>query len=327
MLTLTRAGEHSKPAYDRRPKLREQLHLRDSSDAPETPQHAERAAPGDALLGRALALVRFLRERCAWDARQDPRTLRPYLLEEAHEVADAIAAGDDEALAGELGDLLLNLAFQVVLAEEREAFDAAEVVARLETKMADRHPHIYGDAEEPADWEELKARQRDGDPFAGVPSGLEPLARALRLQERAAAHGFDWTDASGPLRKVREEAGELAALLELEAADGTGDTAAPDGADASGGRDPAARVALEEELGDLLFAAVNLGRWLDVHPSTALLGALEKFQRRVREVWRRAAEAGVDPGEASLETLDGIWEEVKGDEGSREGPRPPDSGS
>lgn len=269
--------------------------MRDSSDAPETPQHAERAAPGDALLGRALALVRFLRERCPWDARQDPRTLRPYLLEEAHEVADAIAAGDDDALAGELGDLLLNLAFQVVLAEEREAFDAAEVVARLETKMADRHPHIYGDAEEPADWEELKARERGGDPFAGVPSGLEPLARALRLQERAAAHGFDWTDASGPLRKVLEEAGELAALLEVEAPD----------------------AEVEEELGDLLFAAVNLGRWLDVHPSTALLGALEKFQRRVREVWRRAAEAGVDPGEASLEKLDGIWEEVKADEGPR----------
>ena len=297
--------------------------MRDFSDSLEQPLHASHATPDDPLLGRALALVRFLRERCPWDARQDPLSLRPYLLEEAHEVADAVAASDDEALPGELGDLLLNVAFQIVLAEEREAFDTADVVGHLETKMRDRHPHVYGDAEEPVDWEELKAHERAraaagpeagtpmdpssdrtgpgvaddvvDDPFRGVPSALEPLARALRLQERAAARGFDWEDAAGPLEKVREETAELAELVEPE----------------SGGE---ARAALEEELGDLLFAVVNLARRVDVHPSTALLGAVEKFQRRVRAVWREAAAAGLRPEEASLEELDAMWERVKEEE-------------
>ena len=159
------------------------------------PPHLSRAEPGDSLLGRSLALVRFLRERCPWDARQDPRSLRPYLLEEAHEVADAIAAEDDDALPGELGDLLLNVAFQIVLAEEREAFESRDVLERLESKMRDRHPHIYGDAESPPDWEALKAELRaghgertepDADVFEGVPMALEPLSRALRVQDRMA---------------------------------------------------------------------------------------------------------------------------------------------
>lgn len=299
--------------------------MRDLDGPSDPPRHASHAAPGDALLGRALALVRFLRERCPWDARQDPLSLRPYLLEEAHEVADAITTGDEDALPGELGDLLLNVAFQIVLAEERGAFDADRVVEILEAKMRGRHPHIYGDAEEPADWEELKARERErdrvatarrdagpdagdiskaaagegaadpppDDPFRGVPASLEPLARALRLQERVAARGFDWEDALGPLEKVREETGELADLLE-----------APEV--------PAA--ALQDELGDLLFAVVNLARLVDVHPSTALQAAVGKFQRRVRAVWRRAAEAGIRPEEATLEELDAIWNRVKTEE-------------
>ena len=122
--------------------------------------HAQRAREGDEALGRALALVRFLRERCPWDAKQTPNTLRPYLLEEAHEVADAIRSGDDEGLAGELGDLLLNVAFQIVLAEERGAFDAQGVTEALEAKMETRHPHVYGDADAPPDWEALKAAER-----------------------------------------------------------------------------------------------------------------------------------------------------------------------
>ena len=268
----------------------------DGSDAP--PLHQARARPGDAALGRALALVRYLRERCPWDARQDPRSLRPYLLEEAHEVAEAIQAGDDGALPEELGDLLLNVAFQVVLAEERDAFGAPEVVERLEGKMAARHPHIYGDAEEPPDWERLKSRERSSeaaDPFAGVPRGLEPLSRALRLQDRAAALGFDWPHPRGAVEKLREEADELLATV------GAGD---------------AARI--EEEIGDLLFAAVNAARLLDVHPSNALLAASAKFRRRFRTVRRLARERGLTWEEATLEELDVLWETAKEREGDGE---------
>ncbi len=288
-----------------------------ASDPSSDPLHAGHAAPDDAAIGRALALVRFLRERCPWDARQDPHSLRPYLLEEAHEVAEAIAAGDEPGLRDELGDLLLNLAFQIVLAEERQAFDGAAVVEGMEAKMRARHPHIYGGADTPADWEALKARERahaaaergtgepagDGeergpaeaegappDPFHGVPHGLEPLSRALRVQDRMAALGFDWPDASGPLAKVREETDEVEARL------GTGEP----GADA-----------LREELGDLLFAVVNLARLARVHPSDALVRATRKFEARSRAIRRLAAERGLDWEAADLEALDALWDEVK----------------
>jgi nucleoside triphosphate diphosphatase len=301
---------------------REQQDLHDS-DGPENadgpPRHAAHSAPADALLGRALALVRFLRTHCPWDARQDPRSLRPYLLEEAHEVADAILAADDGALAAELGDLLLNLAFQIVLGEERGAFDAGTVVERMETKMRDRHPHIYGDAETPADWEALKARERGEDPFEGVAAGLEPLSRALRVQERMAALGFDWDDAWGPLAKVREEADETAARLAAWAA-----TTGSEGASAPHPepvRGTEARDALAEEIGDLLFAVVNLARMVDVHPSDALIRATSKFEARSREIRRLAAERKLDWEEATLEELDVLWEEIKqstrGEEGKK----------
>ncbi len=311
---------------------REPARRRPSDD--ESP-HLERADPGDATLGRALSLVRFLRERCPWDARQDARSLRAYLLEEAHEVADAIAAGNDPALAGELGDLLLNVAFQIVLGEERHAFDGPTVVERLEAKMRARHPHIYGNAEEPPDWEELKARERAAaeraaaeppapagrtvatpgggaaeDPFRGVPAGLEPLSRALRVQDRMAALGFDWPDVSGPLAKVREEADEVEARLlqpsrpSSASQDSRGERHRPD----SG---------LLEELGDLLFAVVNLARRAGVHPSDALLRATRKFERRSRRIRRLAAERGLDWEGASLEELDALWDETK--EGERDG--------
>ena len=283
--------------------------------------HADRGAATDPSLGRALALVRFLRDRCPWDARQDPASLRPYLLEEAHEVAEAIVAQDDRALVAELGDLLLNLAFQIVLAEERGAFDAEEVVSRLETKMRARHPHIYGSAESPPDWEELKAEERAGragdseqtseeeDPFAGVPAGLEPLSRAFRVQERVAAAGFDWPDHRGPLRKVHEEAEELLAVLESPTRAGPTSPVADEEDAPIPGHSLDPRV--EEEVGDLLFAAVNASRLSGAHPSNALLRAIAKFERRCREVWRLARERGLDPGEASLEQLDALWDETK----------------
>ena len=285
------------------------------------PLHAEEGREGDDALARVLALVRVLRVRCPWDAKQTPQTLRPYLLEEAHEVADAIRAGDDGDLSGELGDLLLNVAFQIVLAEERGAFGAADVVEALEAKMEARHPHVYGDADVPPDWESLKAAEREtaGDPFHGVSAGLDPLSRAARVQERMAGFGFDWPDLAGPVEKVREETAELEhAATEHAAAE---DAAAED---ASGSPGPAAPPAaprigeaspeVVEEVGDLLFAVVNASRWAGAHPANALLGAVEKFERRCRRMIELAESRGLEWKGADLATLDAVWEEVKADE-------------
>jgi MazG family protein len=272
-------------------------------------RHLERARGSDAALGRSLALVRYLRSGCDWDAKQTPATLRPYLLEEAHEVAEAIRAGDDAELADELGDLLLNIAFQIVLAEERGTFEAEEVTSGLERKMIERHPHLYGEADDPPDWEERKAQLRAraradrgsasegtaaSDPFDGVPGGLEPLSRALRLQDRAAARGFDWPDAGGAIEKLREEITELESELSAgtETDDGRGDR-------------------IQDELGDLIFAAVNVARLAGAHPSVALDRASAKFERRFRALLRLADERGIDPDEADLATLDRLWDEVK----------------
>lgn len=252
--------------------------------------------PADGTLDRALALVEFLRARCPWDAAQTPASLQRHLLEESHEVADAITLGDETALADELGDLLLNLAFQVVLAEERRAFDRGSVVDGLERKLVRRHPHLFGgDAES---WESIKAReqrarergaydQRDGL-LGSLPAGPDPLLRAQRIQERVARVGFDWPDVFGAWEKVREETEEV--RTELLAA-------APE------------RV--EEELGDLLFAVVNLARLAGIHASVSLARANAKFSRRFRELERLADERGIVVEEAGLEQLDRLWDETK----------------
>lgn len=280
------------------------------NDSGERPEHLAQIRDADSALGRSLALVRFLRKGCVWDAKQTPSTLRPYLLEEAHEVAEAIRNGDDVELSSELGDLLLNVAFQIVLAEERGSFGPEEVVAGLERKMRDRHPHLYGEADEAPDWEELKARLkaesesgsgRSTDPFAGVPTGLEPLSRSLRLQDRAAARNFDWPDVTGALEKLREELGELEQELDRTDVDPA---------------DVDLRDRIEDEVGDLLFAAVNVARIVEIHPATALERAAGKFTARFRALLDLAAERNIDPDESDLETLDRLWEEVK------KGPRP-----
>jgi nucleoside triphosphate diphosphatase len=248
-------------------------------------------APPPGVLDRALALVEFLRARCPWDAAQTPLSLQPRLLEEAHEVAQAIAGGDPAALRDELGDLLLNLAFQVVIAEEAGRFGRADVVARLEQKMRRRHPHLYGDGEAEA-WEAVKARERADRPPGSlvdeVPAGLDPLLRAFRLQERVARVGFDWDDWRGAWEKVREETEEVGRELEEGRTD-----------------------ALEEELGDLLFAVVNLVRLAGTHPAPALSRANEKFARRFAALERLAAARGVALETAGLEALDRLWDEVK----------------
>lgn len=255
----------------------------------------DRTDPSDtasARLDRALDLVRFLRVNCPWDAVQTPTSLVPYLLEEAHEVADAVTAEDDVELAGELGDLLHNVAFQIVLAEERGAFDAGTVVERLEAKMRRRHPHLYGEGEaEP--WERLKARERgetagESAVLGGLPRSLDPLSRAHRIQERVSAVGFDWSDATGAFEKVAEEVEEVREALESGSA-----------------------VRIEEELGDLLFAVVNLTRLAGAHALNALGRANRKFTDRFTALERLAAARGVVLGEASLEELDRLWDEVK----------------
>jgi MazG family protein len=247
----------------------------------------------------ALALMRDLRTRCEWDAAQTHESLRPYLIEEAYEVDDAIRAGDDRLLREELGDLLLQVLFHSVVAEDRGAFDLRDVVRSFITKMKARHPHLYGDGAR-IPWEKLKAKKRDSI-VDGLPADLPALHRAFRLQDRAAGVGFDWPDANGPLEKVDEELGEV--RREIAAAPPRDTSHAP--------VYDAAHDALESELGDLLFAVVNLCRKLGVHPALALDKANVKFARRFRQIERLAAERGVDVRTAGLDVLDGMWDEVK----------------
>jgi ATP diphosphatase len=236
-------------------------------------------------LGRAMAMVRDLRNRCSWDQVQTRETLRPYLLEEAHELDHAIASGDPVAIRQEVADLLLHLGWQLVLAEEASEFTADDAANDLEAKMRRRHPHLF-DLGPNDNWETLKRNER---PLRGVLDGLPPtlpeLLMAHRLQERAAAVGFDWPDATGPAAKVREE------LAEVEAE-----------------QQPAR---LDHEIGDLLFSAVNLARKVGVHSGPALERANRRFRERFSGVERLAGARGIDLHTAGLAVLDGLWEESK----------------
>jgi ATP diphosphatase len=249
------------------------------------------AHAADLALGRALALVRHLRARCPWDGAQTRATLRPYLVEEALELDQALRDGGPAELRDELGDVLLHLAFQIVIGEEKHELDAETVTRALEEKMWRRHPHLFGLGDKPASWEvgKREAGRGNGRTLAGLPRALPALLKAYRLQERAAGVGFDWPDALGPRAKVKEE------IAELEREVGSGN-----------------REAVEDELGDLLFAVVNLARKLGIEPSQALERANEKFTRRFTEVERLAEERGMEMERASLEALDRLWNEVKG---------------
>ena len=256
---------------------------------------------GDSALGRAVALVRDLRARCPWDAAQTAQTLRPYLVEETLELDQAIRHDDPGAVREELGDLLLNVAFQIVIAEERGQFGAEAVTRGLEEKMWRRHPHLFGLGDRPATWEHGKAGS--GEPgagsrgtLAGLPPTLPPLLMAYRLQERAAGVGFDWPDWAGPIDKTKEELGELERELAAERP-------------APGSPLPAPVL---DEIGDLLFAVVNLARKLGVEPGQALERANDQFRARFAAVERVAAERGLELGRATLAELDAIWDEVKG---------------
>jgi MazG family protein len=234
-----------------------------------------------------LALMRDLRRRCDWDAVQTHQSLRPYLIEESQEVDEALHTRDDRLLRDELGDLLLQILFHSVIAEERGAFDLFDVAHALVTKMKGRHPHLYGDGvKEP--WERMKAKRRTSI-VDGLPLGLPPLHRAYRLQERAAGVGFDWPDITGPIAKVEEELSEVRSELDTGA--------------------PTDRV--QAELGDLLFACVNLCRKAGVHPALALEQSNDTFVQRFRSLEALAKQRGIPLGEAPLETLDSLWDEVK----------------
>ncbi len=256
----------------------------------------------DHTLEDALELMRDLRARCEWDRAQTHESLRPYLIEEAHELDDALRSGEVSQMREELGDVLLQVLFHSVIAEEAGDFDAGDVAASLIRKMKRRHPHLYGGGERQP-WETMKARTRDSI-ADGLPAGLPSLHRAHRLQDRASGVGFDWDDTEGPARKVEEELAEVRELLP------------PAGTAHARERTPGTPgyIELESELGDLLFAVVNLCRRAGVHPSLALDRANEKFVRRFEHVERLAAARGIVMGEAGLATLDALWDEVKADE-------------
>src|SRR5215211_977839 len=258
----------------------------------------------NSALGRAMAMVRDLRKRCAWDRVQTRETLRPYLVEEVLELDHALAEGTTANIRGELSDVLLHLAFQLVLAEELGEFTGNQVADELETKMRRRHPHLFelGEAEP---WEHIKRRERQGNILGGLVPTLPALLMAVRLQERAASVGFDWPDVEGPLAKVREELAEVEEQLERRVSKPMrdADPNAPEHAESN---------ALTEEVGDLLFAVVNLARKVGVHAGPALDRANLKFRKRFEKVEQLAAERGVDVASAGLETLDELWEEVKG---------------
>jgi MazG family protein len=252
-----------------------------------------------ATLNDTVALMRDLRKRCDWDAAQTHESLRPYLTEESRELDDALREGNSALMREELGDLLLQVLFHSVIAEERGEFDVHDVAHGLIAKMKARHPHLYGDGvKEP--WERMKSKKRESI-ADGLPMSLPPLHRAHRLQDRAAGVGFDWPDTTGPAAKIEEELAEVRHHLDARP---IADPHAPPVLDE-------VHDELEAELGDLLFACVNLCRKAGVHASLALDKANSKFESRFRQVEVLARERGLVLGSASLAELDAIWDEVK----------------
>lgn len=245
-----------------------------------------------------MARLRDPQHGCPWDLEQDFSSIAPYTIEEAYEVADAIDRADLQALRDELGDLLLQVVFHSRMAEEQGAFDFAEVAEGIAAKMIRRHPHVFeagqvhdADAQSVA-WEVHKQQERAAAGEHGVLDGIglgQPaLMRAHKISKRAARVGFDWPDPAGARAKVVEE------LAELE------------GAEASGNQ-----AAIEEELGDLFFAAANLARKLGVNPEEALRRSNRKFEGRFAHVERRVTEGGGDWSRFSLEQLEAFWTEAK----------------
>jgi ATP diphosphatase len=251
-----------------------------------------------------MAALRTPQTGCPWDLAQNFSTIAPYTIEEAYEVADAIARDDLADLREELGDLLLQVVFHSRMAEEQKAFDFGDVVQAVTEKLIRRHPHVFAGETSPTPgsveglWERIKEQERTtkkpgADALAGVPVALPALTRAFKLQVKASKVGFDWNDARMVLRKIREEADEIEA--ELDRADFD-------------------RRAASAEVGDLLFAVVNLVRHLEADPEALLRQTNQKFERRFAAIERALAARGKSPKDASLTEMDALWYEAKRDE-------------
>ena len=258
-------------------------------------------------LRRLLDIMAALRDPhagCPWDREQTYDTIAPYTVEEAYEVADAIARRDYVALPDELGDLLFQVVYHARMAEEEGRFGFAEVARAIADKMWRRHPHVFADAAAPPGWEEQKRQERAaGDvagTLAGFPAGLPALTQALKLTARAARVGFDWPDPGAVMEKLAEEIAELRAELP--------------------GADP---TRLADELGDLLFVLANLGRKLGLDPEACLQQANRKFVRRFGAMEQVLAEGGKTPADATLAEMEAIWQQAKRAE---RGNTPPEQG-
>ncbi len=265
-------------------------------------------------IGRLIEIMAALRTPktgCPWDLEQTFATIAPYTLEEAYEVADAIARDDLDDLKDELGDLLLQVVFHARMAEEVGAFDFGDVVAAITAKLVRRHPHVFGENARSHDaqaveglWERIKAQEKrekaarhggeqngaQEGALAGVPVALPALTRALKLQAKAGKVGFDWNDPRAVLRKIREEIDEIETELDTGAAG-------------------AQRAAAE--VGDLLFAAVNLARHLRADPEAVLRQTNRKFERRFAAIERALADQGRTPQQATLAEMDALWDQAK----------------
>jgi ATP diphosphatase len=255
-------------------------------------------------VARLLAVMGWLRDRqhgCPWDLEQTFRTIVPYTIEEAYEVADAIERDDLGALKEELGDLLLQVVYHAQMASETGAFTFHDVAATVADKMIDRHPHVFAGgridsaAAQTESWEarkaaERNARDRVSGTLDGVARALPALLRAEKLQKRAARVGFDWSETALVIDKIEEELQELRAELTARMVD---------------------RQRLSDELGDVLFAVANLARHLKVAPEDALRGTNDKFERRFRHIERRLAESGRKPADATLAEMEALWQEAK----------------
>jgi len=245
---------------------------------------------------------------CPWDLKQNFATIAPYTIEEAYEVADAIARGDLDDLREELGDLLLQVVFHARMAEERHAFAFGDVVEAITRKMIRRHPHVFGDdngqltsSDVSGNWDRIKAEEKaeraarrppaaNAHPslLSGIKAGQPALVRAMELQRKAATVGFDWNDPRAVLKKIREETAEIEAALERND-----------------------RSELESETGDLLFALVNLARHVGADPETALRGTNAKFERRFAYIERALAAKGRSLEDATLAEMDALWNDAK----------------
>lgn len=245
-----------------------------------------------------VSIMRKLRSErgCEWDRQQTHESLKSYLIEETFELIETIDQKDDQKMKEELGDVLLQVVFHSQIASERGAFQIEEVIKSLNEKLIRRHPHVFGDSPGYSyqQWEKIKSQEKGEEKSSAIGKvnhALPALSLARRIQENAAAVGFDWPDVSGALQKIDEEIQELKEVMEKDQKD-----------------------KLEEELGDLLFAVVNVARFLDLDPEIALRKATEKFVRRFQIVEEFARARGLDMKKLSLAQLDALWEEVKGGE-------------